>query len=96
MDSCQVEKSSLARTLLDAYGPILGGRDLRRALGYATYNAFWRSRALGELGVAVFTLPKRKGVFALTTEVAAWLESHPRAAGQMHLEAPQAEGKEAD
>jgi hypothetical protein len=64
--------------MLRIYGPLLGGHELRRSLGYATYNAFWRSRQLGELGVPVFALPKRKGVFALTAEVARWIEEQSK------------------
>lgn len=66
----------LTACLLNRYGPTLGGRDLYAALGYKTYAAFHRSRQLGAIGVKVFTLPGRRGWFALTTDVAAWLEAH--------------------
>lgn len=62
--------------LLDRYGPTLGGQDLYAALGFKTYAAFHRSRQLGTVGVKVFALPGRRGWFALTTDVAAWLEAH--------------------
>lgn len=63
----------LTGQMLQAFGPTMCGPVLYRALGYATYAAFRRSRALGELGVHVFKLPARKGVCALTTDVATWL-----------------------
>jgi len=60
--------------MLNQYGPIVGGTDLYAALGFKSYPAFYRSMKRGELGVPVFTLPGRRGWFALTAEVASWLE----------------------
>lgn len=65
--------NSLAAQLLDRYGPMLGGRDLYAALGFKSYAAFHRSKQRGEIGVIVFSLTGRRGWFALTTDVAAWL-----------------------
>lgn len=65
---------SLAGQLLDRYGPALGGQDLYAALGFKTYAAFHRSKQRGEVGVHVFPLPGRRGWFALTADVAEWLE----------------------
>ncbi len=70
------EQKDLSATLLSIHGPVMGGAALRRALGYQSYAAFRLARAKGELGVRVFHLPKRRGVFGLTTEVAAWLVLH--------------------
>lgn len=67
------EKKSLEEHLLLRFGPTLGGRDLYAALGFKTYSAFHRGKQRGEIGVHVFTLPGRRGWFALTTEVAIWL-----------------------
>lgn len=64
---------TLVEQLLDRYGPTLGGRDLYSALGFKSYAAFHRSKQRGEVGVDVFALPGRRGWFALTTDVAAWL-----------------------
>lgn len=64
----------LAGQLFDRYGPALGGRDLYAALGFKTYASFHRSKQRGEVGVHVFPLPGRRGWFALTADVAAWLE----------------------
>jgi hypothetical protein len=66
---------ALSRQLLDRYGPTLGGRDLYSALGFKSYAAFHRSKQRGELGVNVFSLPGRRGLFALTIDVAAWLST---------------------
>jgi len=67
--------SDLKNQLLTRFGPVLGGRDLYAALGFKTYAAFHRSRQRGEIGVNVFSLPGRRGAFALTIAIAEWLES---------------------
>lgn len=67
--------SDLASQLLSRFGPTLGGQDLYSALGFKTYAAFHRSKQRGELGVHVFKLTGRRGWFALTDAVAAWLGS---------------------
>lgn len=72
------EPKSLDEQLLDRYGPTLGGKELYSALGFRSYGAFHRSKQLGDLGINVFMLPGRRGWFALTTEVAAWLAEQAR------------------
>jgi len=74
------ETKPLDQQLLDRYGPTLGGKELYLALGFRSYSAFHRSKQLGELGINVFTLPGRRGWFALTTEVAAWLTEQSKSA----------------
>ncbi len=59
--------------MLKEYGPLMGGEDLRRALGYRTWSAFARAVRSESLGVSVFDIPGRRGKFALTREVASWL-----------------------
>ncbi len=71
---------SMTGQLLSQYGPTLGGQDLYAALGFKTYAAFHRSKRRGEIGVNVFTLPGRRGWFALTSDVAAWLAAQSEAA----------------
>jgi hypothetical protein len=74
-----VRANNLADQLLGRYGPTIGGRDLYAALGFKSYAAFHRSQQRGELGIGVFKLPGRRGWFALTAEVAEWLETHANA-----------------
>jgi len=69
------------------HGPILGGVDLARAMGYRSLAAFRQARRRGQIEVNLFTLPKRRGVFALGVDVAKWL-AHAR---QANLVAPNAE-----
>lgn len=68
--------TNLASQLHTRFGPIMGGSDLYAALGFKTYAAFHRSKRQNELGVYVFGLPRRKGWFALTDDVARWLSQH--------------------
>lgn len=70
---------SLADQMIGHYGPTLGGHDLYAALGFKSYSAFHRSKLREEIGVNVFTLPGRRGWFALTTEIAVWLEAQAEA-----------------
>jgi len=70
--------NGLATQLFEKFGPTMGGLDLYAALGFKTYSAFHRSQQLGELGIHVFKLPGRRGWFALSNDVARWLESQSK------------------
>lgn len=62
------------RTSLEAsHGPLMGGAPLQAALGHRSAAALRQARRRGKLDVALFTLPKRRGLFALTSEVADWI-----------------------
>lgn len=75
-------RSELRTTLEDRHGPVLGGGDLRRALGYVNAAALRQARRRGQVTVPLFTLPKRRGMFALTRDVADWLsDARTRAIG---------------
>lgn len=54
-------------------GPILGGADLAKAMGYRSLAAFRQARRRGQVEVVLFTLPNCRGVFALGLDVARWL-----------------------
>lgn len=59
--------------LLQRYGPVLGGADLSKALGYPSMRAFQQAVSRGVVGVPVFPMEKRRGRFALAGDVAQWL-----------------------
>lgn len=61
--------------LLNRYGPLLGGNELVSILGFKTKAAFYRSIRMNTLGVVVFNIAGRKGKFALTENVANWLNT---------------------
>lgn len=65
--------NALYEDLRKQHGPILGGADLSRALGYRSLAAFRQARRRGQVEVKLFSLPNRRGVFALGIEVARWL-----------------------
>lgn len=75
----EAEKQLLAE-LLERYGPVLGGQNLRQVLGFASAAAFRKAASRGTLPVPVFNVPNRRGRFALTQEVAAWLCERRRTA----------------
>lgn len=43
------------------------------ALGHASAASLRQARKRGQVTVPIFTLPKRRGFFALTRDVAEWL-----------------------
>lgn len=61
------------RRLIEIYGPILGGVELRTALGFKSVSAFNRAIAAGRVSVPFFGMDGRRGRFALTSAVAEWL-----------------------
>jgi hypothetical protein len=72
-DLHQLTKDDLRRVLFDRHGPVLAGNDLYRALGFRSAAAFRQAKSRRQVGVRVFNLPHRRGVFAYSHEVADWL-----------------------
>lgn len=68
-------KPKITETMLRLYGPVIGGADLRKALGFRSASAFNRALRLKSINVNVFTMPGRRGRFAFTADVGKWLES---------------------
>lgn len=64
---------ALEANLMKDEGALLSGDALRRALGYRSMDALRQAIARGTVPVPVFTLPNRRGRFALTRDVAMWL-----------------------
>jgi hypothetical protein len=67
------EDEEFVSSLQDRYGPLMGGEYLVKALGYSNSKALRQARLQNRLGVRVFSVPNRRGTFALTRDVAAWL-----------------------
>lgn len=65
--------NDLSKKAYEKYGPILGGKDLWRSLGYKTFAAFVRAVDKGSMGVKVFRIEGRRGWFAMTEDVVIWL-----------------------
>lgn len=58
---------------LDHYGPLVGGPELERLLGFTSSAAFRQAAYRDRLPVKVFSLPDRRGKFAFTSDIAEWL-----------------------
>lgn len=54
-------------------GPVVGGAALTKALGYRSQAAFRQAAARKRLPVRVFEFEGRRGRFADTQDIAAWL-----------------------
>lgn len=79
----------IEQQLFDRYGPLIGDDTLRIALGYKSMDAFRQAMARGTLTVPVFSIPNRRGKYALVKDVAAWLAT-------LRCEAIQESGPEAE
>lgn len=55
------------------YGSLLASADLVKVLGYRSSGAFRQAMVRGTVPVPLFTIPHRRGHFALALEVAAWM-----------------------
>jgi hypothetical protein len=60
-------------SLMKSSGPLLTGDVLVRSLGYPSVSAFKKALQRNAVPVAVFSIPRRKGRFALSRDVAHWL-----------------------
>ncbi len=63
----------LERDLIHLHGPMMTGEALRLALGYPSKDAFRQAIARKTTPIPVFGIEKRRGKFALTKDVAAWI-----------------------
>ncbi len=59
--------------LMKSSGPLLTGELLVSSLGYPTVSAFKKALQRNAVPVVVFSIPRRKGRFALSRDVALWL-----------------------
>lgn len=66
-------RDEIERALMDRHGPLVAGFDLCRALGYPSAAAFRQAILRDSVPIPVFRIPTRRGRFALTRDVAAWL-----------------------
>lgn len=64
---------ALERELTAQHGPMMTGEPLRIALGFPSKESFRQAFARKTTPIPIFTLERRRGKFALTKDVAAWL-----------------------
>lgn len=74
----------LESELTARYGVMMANNDLRQTLGYASADAFRQALSRKTVPVPVFSIPNRRGKFALTKEVATWL-AEQRSLATNHL-----------
>lgn len=70
-----MNKEDLASDMLNKFGHVIGGEDLRKTLGFRTQSAFARALRENLVEIPIFSIPGRRGKFALTGDVVAWLQS---------------------
>lgn len=67
--------ANFAKELHQEYGPLIGGPDLVKVLGFRSNASFKRAQKLGQINLEMFGIEGRKGSFAYTKNVASWLSS---------------------
>lgn len=67
------ERREMLEELMALYGPVMGGRDLRKTMGFKSGEAFRQAIHRNQVEVPLFTIPHRRGRFALTSDIAVWL-----------------------
>lgn len=65
--------SELEQKLLKSFGPMIYGEVLYKSLGYTTADAFRQAISRNTVPVDVFSIPHRRGKFALTPDIARWI-----------------------
>lgn len=71
----------LERDLSEKHGPMMSGKHLRIALGYPSQEAFRQAYLRKTTPIPIFSIERRRGKFALTRDVAAWLAAQRDRAG---------------
>ena len=67
------DDKELMADLYNRYGPLVGGAQLAKSLGFSSTVAFRQALRRGTIPIEVFELPNRKGKFALTRDLIIWL-----------------------
>lgn len=66
-------KNELELQLMQLHGPLIGGAELQKCLGFRSAASFRRAVKLKLIDLKIFEIPNRKGMFAFTSDVACWL-----------------------
>ena len=78
------DANSLARELENdltaRYGPVVSNETLRIALGYPSMEALRQALVRKTVPIPIFTMPNRRGKYALVKDLAAWLAASRDAA----------------
>ena len=71
--SVEILEAEIRMDLIRVFGPIIGGVDLSKSLGYRSLDAMRQAICRKTIPIPVFEIKKRKGKFALTQDVARWI-----------------------
>lgn len=82
---------SFQEALFREYGPVMDAKAICKVLYYPTVGALQAAKARGQLPFDPLPLKGRRGIFAVTAEIAQALDQAAQARTQMN--APLAEGK---
>lgn len=74
----KIAATSLEAMLLERYGLVMGSAQIREALSFPSAEALRVALLRGKVGVATFAIAGRRGRFALTVKVAAFLEEQQK------------------
>ena len=75
-----LDAATIEKELFDRYGPLIADDALRIALGYKTTDAFRQALTRKTVPIPVFTVPNRRGKYALVKDVAIWLANQRNSA----------------
>lgn len=65
----------LEQRLIERYGLLLSSRALARELAYPSEQAYRQALTRGTMPIRTFSLPQRRGRYALATDLARWIAS---------------------
>ncbi|WP_256647080.1 hypothetical protein [Thermomonas paludicola] len=69
------QQDALETQYLRAFGAVLSAAQTAQVLGYRSTAALAKARSRGQLPIKMFALPHRRGLFANTVDIAAWMTS---------------------
>jgi len=72
-EDLELLSESIKQELYTHIGPLLFGDKLYASLGFNSQDAFRQALSRNTVPVEIFTLPNRRGRFALSRDVAVWL-----------------------
>lgn len=87
-DTSEVLTASFAAELLRAHGELLPPAVLPTVLGFSSIDAYRRALSRKKLPVRVFKIEHRRGHYAFTRDVAAWLARQYEVVGAIGLSTP--------
>ncbi len=70
-----MSQSDIFEELVKLHGPLITGAELAKVLGHKSMASLRQAKVRRQVPVKLIKIPHRKGLFALTEDVANWLAS---------------------